>query len=157
MTVDDLAAYREIRLRALQSDPDAFGSSYEREAAFSDEEWRQRLSRGDAGGGWMALVDGKPVGIVGCYDFGVPGEVLIVSMWVAPEARRRGVAAKLIQAAIDWGKSREQTTRVALEVGDLNASAIALYEQLGFVDTGHRQPMPGRESLIERLYHMPIR
>jgi len=40
--------YKELRLHALQSDPKAFGSSYEREVAFKDEEWLKRLRNPDA-------------------------------------------------------------------------------------------------------------
>ncbi|KAK8048559.1 hypothetical protein PG994_010289 [Apiospora phragmitis] len=39
-----LAEYKPFRLAALKQDPEAFGSSYAREAAFPDETWLQRLS-----------------------------------------------------------------------------------------------------------------
>lgn len=38
-----LAAYKTLRLTSLQIDPQAFASSYAREAAFSDDVWRERL------------------------------------------------------------------------------------------------------------------
>ncbi|KAK8090086.1 hypothetical protein PG997_005047 [Apiospora hydei] len=39
-----LAEYKPFRLAALKQDPEAFGSTYAREAAFPDETWLQRLS-----------------------------------------------------------------------------------------------------------------
>ena len=36
--------YRSIRLRALEADPDAFGSNLEREAAFDTSMWQQRVA-----------------------------------------------------------------------------------------------------------------
>lgn len=38
-----LAAYKMLRLASLQIDPQAFGSNYAREAAFSEDVWRERL------------------------------------------------------------------------------------------------------------------
>ncbi|KAF2671613.1 hypothetical protein BT63DRAFT_422156 [Microthyrium microscopicum] len=35
---------KAIRLEALKTDPDAFGSTYEREVAFTDEQWAERLT-----------------------------------------------------------------------------------------------------------------
>ncbi|KAG9315975.1 hypothetical protein JVU11DRAFT_3632 [Chiua virens] len=38
-----LAAYKTLRLTSLQVDPQAFGSNYARELAFTDDVWRQRI------------------------------------------------------------------------------------------------------------------
>ncbi|KAI4602661.1 hypothetical protein KJ359_007879 [Pestalotiopsis sp. 9143b] len=38
-----LSEYKPFRLTALRQDPDAFGSTYEREAASGDEYWHRRL------------------------------------------------------------------------------------------------------------------
>ena len=35
---------RELRLRALQTEPSAYGSSYEYESPFPIEQWRQRIA-----------------------------------------------------------------------------------------------------------------
>lgn len=40
--------YKALRLHALKTDPKAFGSTYEREVAFEDEEWLKRLTNTDA-------------------------------------------------------------------------------------------------------------
>ncbi len=39
----DLGVVRELRLRALKTDPTSFGSTYEREAAFAAEVWEERV------------------------------------------------------------------------------------------------------------------
>ena len=42
--LSDIRAYRDLRLAALHTDPSYFSSTYEREVAFPDETWRERLT-----------------------------------------------------------------------------------------------------------------
>src|SRR5690606_17157244 len=137
----------------------AFGSIYANEAAFDDETWTGRcraMEAGVAGCGWIAFLNESPVGLIGIFDFGEPGEVMIVSMWVAPEARRQGVASALVDRALAWARARPATTRVTLEVMDDNHPARRLYERHGFVDTGTRRPHPNQPGHEECLMAMEI-
>lgn len=47
LTSDDAAAYWKLRLEALQSDPEAFGSSAEEHQSLSLEDVRGRLGSGE--------------------------------------------------------------------------------------------------------------
>src|SRR5262249_61931263 len=63
----DAALLREVRLRALKTDPESFGSTYKREAAYPGERWRERANADAAGGGVTTLPaprDGEAVGPV---------------------------------------------------------------------------------------------
>ncbi len=68
---------------------------------------------------------------------GVPegGHAELISMWVGPKARGRGVGARLIAEIEGWA-ARQGFAALRLAVMPHNAHAIALYERLGFTDTG---------------------
>jgi putative acetyltransferase len=53
-------------------------------------------------------------------------------MFVAPEARGRGVGGCILAALEEWAVSRGMT-RLVLEAGDRQSEAIRLYERAGFV------------------------
>lgn len=63
------------------------------------------------------------------------GRVNLFQVWVAPEARGRGVAAALLDEALGWARSRG-TRVVHLGVNSANAGAIRLYERAGFAPIG---------------------
>jgi GNAT superfamily N-acetyltransferase len=149
---DEWELLRDVRLAALREAPYAFGSSYDREAPFTEEQWRGRLSSrsvtffaelpGDAGGGGGA----GPAGIGGVYEG--DGTAEVVSMWVRPAARGLGVGEALITAAADWAKARDHDS-LYLWVTQTNPAAVRLYERCGFIPTGERQPLPSDPSLQE--------
>lgn len=145
-------AYRTVRLRALRGDPQAFGSTYARESSFTDEQWAGRVARadGDAGVGFLAFEEGaaEACGLVACFkdqDGAAVGHV--VSMWVAPSHRRRGVGGALMARAIQWAES-QGLKALQLDVSSNNASATRLYERLGFALTGETEPHPNVGDLM---------
>ena len=66
------------------------------ERALGEGDWRERLARRAQ---FVALLDGLPVGTIGCRPEGDHVSEL-VSLWVAPEARGSGVADRLVTAAL---------------------------------------------------------
>jgi len=65
-------------------------------------------------------------------------ELHIGTVGVHPQQRRSGLGIALMQAAHDWARSRGGTI-AHLEVRAGNASAIALYERLGYRRVGIRK------------------
>jgi GNAT superfamily N-acetyltransferase len=137
--VSDWRRTRTIRIRALTDAPDAYDSTLERELAFGDGEWKQRLVRTDAAT-FLASLDQIDVGIVvvAATDARNAG---LYAVWIAPEARGKGVGDALITAALAWAYD-QGFDRVTLGVGDFNTTAIALYERHGFVPTGETSTLP---------------
>ncbi|MGE0308285.1 MAG: GNAT family N-acetyltransferase [Acidimicrobiia bacterium] len=145
LSPDDFRRLRTIRLAALASDPDAFGSSYEREAGFHDEVWLQRLQP-DANPHCGYEDDtGTLVGMMGlARNVDDPALASVFSMWVAPERRGTGVADELFTGAVAWAND-SGVTAIRLDVMGDNSRAEAFYARHGFTRTGTIAPIPGSE------------
>ena len=157
--------YRSIRLRSLEADPDAFGSTLERESAFDDSTWQERIAgfAGRPGAIFVARLTAalqlpstasSALGVVGIGDSATSGDATLWGMWVAPTARGRGTSGQLIDAAKQWAAQRNSKT-ISLWVHRSNAAAIALYERSGFElqsDTGSDAP-PGCEDEMRMILY----
>ena len=139
VTPRDWPALRDLRLRALQTDPLSFGSTYDREARFSDDDWRRWASEdslGDVMATWIATREQRPVGIVGAYrDKTDPVLFHIVAMWVAPEVRGEGIGRQLLAQIEGWIRSCGGQV-VQLHVTTTASAARRLYETAGFAPDG---------------------
>ena len=126
---------REIRLRSLATDPEAFGATFEGDASRPADWWQRGASRSERGAQrtfvivddedrWLGMALVRP-------DDESPGDAVINAMWVAPEARRQGMGRALLEACVDW--AREHRFRaVNLAVRSVNAPARAAYAAAGF-------------------------
>lgn len=137
----DWPVYRALRLRALGDAPEAFGSTFAEESQRTDEAWAARLAAPALGAhrqGWpfVAELDGAPVGLAWVkLDAQDAATASLYQVWVAPEARDRGVGAALVKAAIAWARAR-RAHALHLDVTAGDGAAARLYRRLGFVDAG---------------------
>jgi ribosomal protein S18 acetylase RimI-like enzyme len=123
-----------MRLEALQSEPAAFSSSYEETLAWSDEDWRRRLTN-DKRLHLLARAQHRPIGIVGGYlgsDEGDDSIAEVFGMYVARVYRGKGIGRLLLTSLIDRLSSFPQITTIRLGVTETQAAARALYESVGF-------------------------
>jgi ribosomal protein S18 acetylase RimI-like enzyme len=130
LQVADVEDYRTIRLASLRTEPEAFGSLYEVEAARPVESFVDRLASSIVLG---AYADGRIVGVAGFRRETGPKErhkAVVWGVYVQPEARGQGVAASLIAAIID--AAREIVEQLTLTVVQGNSAAVALYRRFGF-------------------------
>jgi ribosomal protein S18 acetylase RimI-like enzyme len=132
LSADDWAAWRELRLASLGDAPGAFGATLADWAHEGEQRWRQRLT--DVPFNVLADLDGKPAGMVSGTAPDGGGEVELISMWVAPFARGRGVGDALVAAVVRWAEDRH-ARHVGLQVFDHNKHAMNLYRRNGFVRT----------------------
>jgi ribosomal protein S18 acetylase RimI-like enzyme len=152
--IEDWASCRDLRLRALASEPWAFGSTLERERSFTELEWKQRIAREGPeapAATWIAeTAPGPAVGMVSAAL--LDGRFHIFAMWVAPERRREGIAGRLLDAALGWIAETGPGIRIELQVNLRAVAARRLYSSRGFRSTGRSEPLP--HTPTERIEEM---
>lgn len=138
---DNLDIYKEIRLRGLRDEPQAFGSTLAREEAFTTERWLERVRRPY---NVIAMEANKPVGTMGAYvSEDEPTIANIIGVFVASEARGKGVGAKLLNEVLSRIKQNVNIKTVALTVNKEQLPAVSLYEKFGFEITGEEKNLMG--------------
>jgi [ribosomal protein S18]-alanine N-acetyltransferase len=109
--------------------------------------WSAAIWHGELGspyGLYLVLEErGEVFGQIGVRH--VLGELHITTIAVKPEYRRRGHARALIGAAL---AAYPNASHVHLEVRPTSVEAIALYESLGFRETGRRPRYYGDEDAL---------
>ena len=141
LTDHDVEAFRELRLRALKENPEAFGASYEEVAAQHLSIMAQRLQPSDAAAYnfILGVFDGALVGMVGFrreQSAKSRHKGVIWGMYVAGEARGRGVGRPLIGQAVAKARTQPGLEQITLAVVTTNEAARQLYLSLGFVVYG---------------------
>jgi GNAT superfamily N-acetyltransferase len=133
---DDAAAYRALRLEALQQHPTAYVTSYEEDASLTEQKLRERLTPCETAQTFGAFEGEQLVAIatlVRPERVRLSFRAMIVGMYVAPAYRRTGLASRLVATCI--GRARELTgvEEVCLCVTAGNDGARRCYVECGFV------------------------
>jgi GNAT superfamily N-acetyltransferase len=144
---------RNIRLEALADSPLSFATRLSEAEAYPESLWKERALVGAAGDEQatvLAVSGERTVGMtIALGRRGIPeGIVPIVSVFVSPTARRRGVAGRLLCAAEQWAVDHGGSS-TSLWVEEGNAPARRLYESAGYVATTDREPMRSRQRAWE--------
>ncbi|WP_134701974.1 GNAT family N-acetyltransferase [Ammoniphilus sp. YIM 78166] len=132
----DAHVYQELRLSALKTNPEAFGSTYDKEVHFSMETVEERIK------------PSKDKFVLGSFDKmgSLVGTVIFIrenniktthkanvyGMYVAPEVRGKGIGKSLILELIKQARNCEGLEHINLTVVSNNQSAKKLYEFVGF-------------------------
>ena len=135
----DLSAaelFHAFRLRGLQESPAAFGSTYAEESVMTAEEVRRRFPC-TAENFVVGAFDEEQllIGVAGFYrekHLKLRHKGVIWGMYVAPEARGRGVGRALLAAVIERARSLAGLEQIVLDVVTVNEAARRLYRAQGF-------------------------
>ena len=129
---DQWSRLREIRLKALQINPEAFGGTFEKESAEDEAAWRDKFNKNDF---LIASVDGVDGAIMYIEvldgDFGAT--CWIGGCWSDPQFRGKGLFSAMMKFVDQQDRGWDVQ---GLGVWTDNYSAIAAYEKLGFVKMG---------------------
>ena len=146
LTAEDADSWLQLRLRALQLNPEAFGDSVEETERMSREDVIRRID-------WVkdfperfvlgAFENGS---IVGTHGFRrddrdkTNHKGYIWGMFVSPEARGQGVGKTMLSHLIDDAREMEGIEQLYLWVSTTSPRARSLYTSMGFerVGTEHR-------------------
>ena len=145
LTPDSWRIFQEVRLAALREAPYAFGSTWEREAGLSEDEWRERLSKRAH---FVAISEEVVVGTIGAVVTDDGRTVDLISLWVDPHWRGQGVGDHLVKAVLKWA-GNTGCDEVRLWVADGNREADRLYSRNGFHRTDGVQPIRPGEPRLE--------
>jgi ribosomal protein S18 acetylase RimI-like enzyme len=150
--------FKDIRLRALQDSPTAFSSTFAEESKLTDADWEKRATQWNSAKsiGYLALDDRAAVGIAaGILNQTEASRADLVSMWVAPTHRRKGIGRMLVDAVVVWARS-QNAQGLWLLVTSNNHTAINFYQRLGFSLTGKTEPYRNDPSLLNCEMHLSI-
>ena len=131
LTPGDAASYRAIRLAGLKDTPEAFGSTFEAEAA---KPLADRLTASQIFGAFRGSALLGVAGFAAREGAKEAHKGLLWGMYVRPEARGSGVAHRLVEAVVDFARPLVELIQLSVVVG--NERARRLYARHGFVEYG---------------------
>jgi len=152
--------YKNLRLKALQSEPQAFSSNYSREVKYPNDKWKQRLEESGKGRTWLLFaIDAKMtlVGMIGGYrdDEDVQNNsAQIWGVYVDKEMRGKGIGKELMNSILEVLRSVPNIKKIIIEVNADQKIAKKLYEGVGFKEfETHKQIMgDGIEHKISKMF-----
>jgi RimJ/RimL family protein N-acetyltransferase len=133
----DAEAYRALRLAALAISPEAFGSSYEEEAALPLESFQARVENTGRSAVFGAFAGDLLIGMAGFRAIEALKQRHKGTLWgvfTEPHWRGRGLGERLVGRVIEHAAQHVQVLQAA--VVTTNHGARRMYHRLGFVPYG---------------------
>ncbi|SRR5258706_3395754 len=132
---NDWLQYKELRLKALKEEPQAFVSTYEENLKHPDEFWQKRLEEALIGQSQCLLfakVKNNLVGMVGGFVGDGKDNAEVIAVFVIKEFRGQGISKILMNELIKTMKHNNVIRRLLVGVNPEQAAALNLYISLGF-------------------------
>ncbi|MEH1859919.1 MAG: GNAT family N-acetyltransferase [Nostoc sp.] len=135
LTKYDAEDYRQIRLEALEKNPDSFGTTYQEEVIKTIEQFRDRIPVDNNNFILGCFEDKNLIGIVAFHQesrIKLQHKAYISSMYVQQEYRGKGIGKILLNELIERAKAINAVEILLLDIVKNNVLAKALYLSLGF-------------------------
>lgn len=136
---NDFFQFRKLRLEALQTDPLAFATTYEREISLPDEKFKERLKHTETQFAVGAFDDSTLVCVASFVRHAGPKmkhKGMLLAMYCKQTYRGTGIAKDLVQYLIDAVRELPEVETIQLMVLSENERAKNFYSNLGFVKYG---------------------
>ena len=123
-------SFKQIRLLALKTAPQAFGASYAHESAQPLAFFAERLANSIV---VAARMENEIIGIAGFKQMDGLRERhkgFIWGVFTRPEHRRKGISGRLLATLLAQADNQVEQTLLTVTAGNLQA--LSLYQRLGF-------------------------
>jgi len=146
---DQWERLKQIRIRALKANPDAFGADLNEVETRSKEDWIKDYAKEDY---LVASINGVDAGML--YIEVLNGDhgatCWIGGCWTDPTYRGKGAMRALFDF-IDKNASQKNWMRQGLGVWTDNYTAIKAYESLGFTFAGEKMPGSSEGKFFQHM------
>ena len=145
LTTADVTPYRALRLKALQTNPESYLSTYESEKIKPLDSfiWELRYATSQPINGYYGVfVDDSLIGyaqLERSYLAKQKHIAYLYSLYVDPSYRGKGYASKLLTQITQLAKEKAQIERIFITCNRKNLPAQAFYKKLGFKEYSIRE------------------
>lgn len=148
----DWEKFKELRLEALKTDQNAYGSSYDEEILKPDSRWKEDLTRKEKPLFFIRLDGGEYIGMTGAKPVDEEEDVyMLIAVYIKKEYRGKGLAVELI-SNIEKDLKDRGVKEVDLIVNKEKVEAVGLYKKLGYKVVRETQEKMGDGKVYPCLF-----
>ncbi|MCB1024704.1 MAG: GNAT family N-acetyltransferase, partial [Acidobacteria bacterium] len=155
---NDWEIFRDVRLRALKTDPAVFGSNFERESAQTEDEWKEPLATVDCAI-FIIFRDDSPIGMTAIAvkrEDPTRKTAILWGSWLEPDSRRKGISKLMYQARLDWAKKHPDIEKIVVSHRASNHSSKFANQKHGFKYT-HSESKTWHDGITEDDVHYELK
>ena len=138
ITPNDWQDYKSIRLDALRNEAQAYRTTYDEAARYTQEHWKRYTTTASI---LLAYDKQEPIGMMGAYY--EKTVAVVIGVYVNQNYREKGIGKNLLKALEEIIKKENRVKTLKLWVERDQAAALALYKRMGFMIVGKESGMLG--------------